>query len=168
MITNLKFQHKPKLSSFKFNPHIKNTQTYYYFYLGAYKNPLSYYIILYNESKHNILALVGKAKKPNISVVLPIQGYPKKKKLKKGRRKKEGRNKGRRSTQSPCSCGCVRDCLWINFTSQEWQQKFRYLTTRIFLLLFFVLVKKIDREQSGKWRVERVCSPHQNTTWKKV
>jgi hypothetical protein len=24
MITNLKFQHKPKLSSFKFNPHIKN------------------------------------------------------------------------------------------------------------------------------------------------
>jgi hypothetical protein len=33
--------------------------------------------------------LVGEAKKPNINVVLPIQGYPK-----KGR--KEGRNKERR------------------------------------------------------------------------
>ncbi len=107
----------------------------------------------------------ARSRNQNISVVLPIQGYPKKK-LKKGRRRKEGRNKERRWTQSPCSCGCVRDCLWINFTSQEWQQKFRYLTTRIFLLLSFVLVKKIDREQSGKWRVESLLSTP-NTTWKK-
>jgi len=33
IITNLKFQHKPKLSSFK-NPHIKIDQAIYY-YLGA-------------------------------------------------------------------------------------------------------------------------------------
>jgi hypothetical protein len=51
--------------------------------------------MLYNESKHNILAYQGKAKKPNISVVLPIQGYPKEK-LKKGRRRKEGRKKQRK------------------------------------------------------------------------
>ncbi len=67
--TNLKFQHKPgKRSSFK-NPHIKIDLLLLLFiiiiiiyYLGAYKNPLSYYI-LYNESKHKILALVGKANK---------------------------------------------------------------------------------------------------------
>jgi hypothetical protein len=50
IITNLKFQHKPKKSSFK-NPHIKIDL------LPRGQPPLSYYI-LYNESKHNILALV--------------------------------------------------------------------------------------------------------------
>jgi hypothetical protein len=50
---NLKFQHKPKISSFK-NPHIKINLLYY---LGA-KNPLRY-SLLYNESEHNFLALVG-------------------------------------------------------------------------------------------------------------
>jgi hypothetical protein len=39
--------------------------------------------------------LVGKVKKPNISVVLPIQGYPKKKKTKK-RKEEEGRKKQRK------------------------------------------------------------------------
>jgi len=44
-----------KISSFK-NPHIKIDL------LPWDQNPLSYYI-LYNESKHNILALVGKPNK---------------------------------------------------------------------------------------------------------
>ncbi len=52
-VTNLKFQHKPKISSFK-NPHIKIDLL---LLLRRGQNPLSYYI-LYNESKHNILALV--------------------------------------------------------------------------------------------------------------
>ncbi len=46
MITNLKFQHKPKISYFK-NPHIKIDLL-----LPRGQNPLSYYI-LYNESKNN-------------------------------------------------------------------------------------------------------------------
>jgi hypothetical protein len=56
--------------------------------------------MLYNESKHNILAYQGKAKKPNISVVLPIQGYPKEK-LKKGRRRKEGRKEETKKEDEP-------------------------------------------------------------------
>jgi hypothetical protein len=61
-ITNLKFQHKPKyISSFK-NPHIKIDLLL----LPRGKNPLSYYSILYNESKHNILALGGKANKTTL------------------------------------------------------------------------------------------------------
>jgi hypothetical protein len=53
-VTNLKFQHKPKY-------HLLKILIYKYTsYLGAgAKIPLA--IILYNESKHNILALVGKA-----------------------------------------------------------------------------------------------------------
>jgi hypothetical protein len=54
-ITNLKFQHKPKYHLSKIPP-IKIDL----FPRG--QNPLSYYI-LYNESKHNILALVGEANK---------------------------------------------------------------------------------------------------------
>jgi hypothetical protein len=50
-VTNLKFQHKPTISSFK-NPCIKIDLLL----LPRGQNPLSYY----NESKHNILALVGK------------------------------------------------------------------------------------------------------------
>jgi hypothetical protein len=42
-VTNLKFQHKPTISSFE-NPHIKNRPIIIY-YLGAYKNPLSYYTL---------------------------------------------------------------------------------------------------------------------------
>ncbi len=54
-ITNLKYQHKPKLSPFK-NPHIKIDLLL----PSMGQNPLSYYT-LYSESKHNILlALVGK------------------------------------------------------------------------------------------------------------
>jgi hypothetical protein len=48
-ITNLKFQHKPKISSFK-NPHLKIDL------LSRGQIPLSYYI-LYNESKYNIFCL---------------------------------------------------------------------------------------------------------------
>ncbi len=48
-ITNLKFQHKPKISSFK-NPHLKIDL------LFRGQIPLSYYI-LYNESKYNIFCL---------------------------------------------------------------------------------------------------------------
>ncbi len=54
-ITNLKIRHKPKYHLFK-NPNIKIDL------LPRGQNPLSYYT-LYNESKHNILALVGKANK---------------------------------------------------------------------------------------------------------
>ncbi len=55
LITNLKFQHKPKYHLSK-NAHIKIDLL-----LPRGHNPLSYYI-LSNESKHNILAfLVGKA-----------------------------------------------------------------------------------------------------------
>ncbi len=59
IITNLKFQHKPKYiilfqkSSYKNRPII--------YYLGV-KIPEAT-ILYYNESKHNILALVGKANK---------------------------------------------------------------------------------------------------------
>jgi len=49
IITNLKFQHKPKISSFKM-PHIKIGLN-----LRRGQNILSFYT-LYNESKHNILA----------------------------------------------------------------------------------------------------------------
>jgi hypothetical protein len=62
-ITNLKFQHKPKSSSK--NPHIKIDL------LPKGQNSLSY--ILYNESKQNIFALVGKANKsrsPNSAIPL--------------------------------------------------------------------------------------------------
>ncbi len=58
IITNLKFQHKPKWSSFK-NPHIKIDLL---LLPTRGQNPLSYYNSI-NESKHNILALVGKADK---------------------------------------------------------------------------------------------------------
>ncbi len=47
-MTNLKFQHKAKISFFK-NPHIETDL------LPRCQNPLSYYV-LYNQSKHNILA----------------------------------------------------------------------------------------------------------------
>jgi len=66
IITNLKIQHKPKISSFK-NPHMKRDLL---LLLPRGQNPLSYYT-LYNESKHNILALVGKANK-SCSKALPI------------------------------------------------------------------------------------------------
>ncbi len=57
LVTNLKFQHKPKTSSFK-NPHIKIDLL-----TRGQNHHLSYYT-LYDESKHNILALVvGKANK---------------------------------------------------------------------------------------------------------
>jgi hypothetical protein len=64
--------------------------------------------------------VVGKVKKPNISVVLPIQGYPKKK-LKKGRRRKEGRKKTKKEDEPKVHAhvDVSGDCLWINFTSQE-------------------------------------------------
>jgi hypothetical protein len=65
IITNLKFQHKPKYHLFK-NPHIKIDLLL----LPRGQNPLSY-TILYNESKHNILiALVSKANKNIPSVNL--------------------------------------------------------------------------------------------------
>jgi hypothetical protein len=41
--------------------------------LAKGKNPLSYYI-LYNESKHNILALVGEAKNWSSYLVFPCCG----------------------------------------------------------------------------------------------
>jgi hypothetical protein len=56
IIINLKFQHKPKYIIF----HIKTDLLLLLLPKG--QNPLSYYIA-YNESKHNILALVGKANK---------------------------------------------------------------------------------------------------------
>jgi len=55
-ITNLKFQHKPKYHLSK----ILISKLDLLLLRG--QNPLSYYI-LYKESKHNILALVGKANK---------------------------------------------------------------------------------------------------------
>jgi hypothetical protein len=59
-IINLKFQHKAKISSVK-NPHIKLNL------LLRGQNPLSYLVpILYDESKHNILAYQGKANKGNM------------------------------------------------------------------------------------------------------
>ncbi len=58
-ITNLKFQTQAKISSFK-NPHIKN-RPIIIITQGPIKIPEA--TILYNESKHNILAMVGKAKK---------------------------------------------------------------------------------------------------------
>jgi hypothetical protein len=64
IITNLKFQHKPKISTFK-NPHIKIDLL---LLPPRGQNPLSYFI-LYSESKHNILALVGKANKVGIHVI---------------------------------------------------------------------------------------------------
>jgi len=54
-ITNLKFQHKPKYHLFKI---LISKQTYYY--LGA-KIPQA--IVLYNGSKHNILAYQGNSNK---------------------------------------------------------------------------------------------------------
>ncbi len=51
-VTNLKFQHKPKYHLLK-NPPIKID-------LPRGQNP---FYIFYNESKHNILALVGEANK---------------------------------------------------------------------------------------------------------
>jgi len=56
-ITNLKFQHKPKY-------HVSKILIKKIDLLPKDQNPLSYYI-LYNESKHNILALVSKAKNRN-------------------------------------------------------------------------------------------------------
>jgi len=50
------FDTSQNISSFK-NPHIK------IHLLPRGQNPLSYYYILGNELKHNILALVGKANK---------------------------------------------------------------------------------------------------------
>jgi hypothetical protein len=59
------------MSSFKKKPSYKNRPIIIIYYLGAYKNPLSYYI-LYNESKHNILAYQGKAnKKKQPSYIVP-------------------------------------------------------------------------------------------------
>jgi hypothetical protein len=43
-VTNLKFQHKPKLPSFK-NTHIKIDLLFIYYLVWAYKNPLSYYTL---------------------------------------------------------------------------------------------------------------------------
>ncbi len=61
IITNLKFQHKQKISSFK-NPHIKIKQTYYLLLPSRGQNPLSYYNSIMNLKHNNILlALVGKA-----------------------------------------------------------------------------------------------------------
>ncbi len=54
-ITNLKFQHKPKY-------HLSKISLIKIDLLPRGQNPLSYYI-LYNESKHNNFALVGKANK---------------------------------------------------------------------------------------------------------
>jgi CRISPR/Cas system-associated protein Cas10 (large subunit of type III CRISPR-Cas system) len=63
-VTNIKFQHKPKY-------HLLKIIIYKYTsYLGAEaKIPLT--IILYNESKYNILALVGKAIKFDKTHVKP-------------------------------------------------------------------------------------------------
>ncbi len=55
-ITNLKFQHI-KISSFK-NPHIKIDLL-----LSRDQKSVKLLSILYNESKHNIIALAGKANK---------------------------------------------------------------------------------------------------------
>jgi hypothetical protein len=57
IITNLKFQHECKMSSFK-NAHIQ-VDPLLLLLPGRGQNPLSYYI-LYNESKHNILAKLGR------------------------------------------------------------------------------------------------------------
>ncbi len=60
IITNLKFSTQAKIIIiFQKNPHLKINRPIIY-YLGGKQNPLSYYT-LYNESKHNVLALVGKA-----------------------------------------------------------------------------------------------------------
>jgi hypothetical protein len=68
--TNLKFQHASKYPSFKKNPHIKID-----ILLPRGQNPLIYYYILYNESKHNILALVvGKANNKLPSLVHRLSG----------------------------------------------------------------------------------------------
>ncbi len=60
-VTNLKFQHKPKyhLSN---NPHTKIDLLLLLLLPSWGQNPLSYYT-RYNESKHNILALVGNTNK---------------------------------------------------------------------------------------------------------
>ncbi len=67
IITNLKFQHKAKISSFK-NPHIKMDLL-----LITQQGPKSIkLVILNNESQHNILALVCKANnicKKNIHIL---------------------------------------------------------------------------------------------------
>jgi hypothetical protein len=61
--TNLKFQHKPgkKIIFQKSSYKKKQNRPIIIYYLGA-KIPQAI-TILYNESKHNILALVGKANK---------------------------------------------------------------------------------------------------------
>jgi hypothetical protein len=62
IIANLKFQHNPKYQSFK-NPHIKIYRPIIII-INLPRGPKSLKaIILYNESKHNILALADKANK---------------------------------------------------------------------------------------------------------
>jgi len=67
IIANLKFQHKPKNVIFQKTSYKKIDLLLLLPSRG--QNPLSYYI-LYNESKHNILALVGKANNKNSSILL--------------------------------------------------------------------------------------------------
>ncbi len=61
-ITNLKFQHRPKY-------HLSKTLIIKIdlLLLPRGQNPLSCYYTLYNDTKHNILALLGKANKPRWS-----------------------------------------------------------------------------------------------------
>jgi len=58
-VTNLKFQHKPKLSSFK-NPHTKIDL------LPSGKKSLKLLYSIMNLNTHNILALAGKANKQTL------------------------------------------------------------------------------------------------------
>jgi hypothetical protein len=62
-ITNLKFQHKPKWWSFK-NPPIKIDLLLLLLLLPRGPKSLKLTTILYNESKHNILAWVGRPTRP--------------------------------------------------------------------------------------------------------
>jgi len=65
LTTTLNFQHKPKISSFK-NPRVKIDLLLLLLLLllpSRGQIPLNYYILYNNESKHNILALVGKVNK---------------------------------------------------------------------------------------------------------
>jgi len=62
IITNLKFSTQAKISSFK-NPHMKKIDLLLLLLLPRGPKSLKLLYILYNESKHTILALVGKANK---------------------------------------------------------------------------------------------------------
>ncbi len=44
-VINLKFQQKPKYHIFQKSLYKSRPIIYYYYYLGAYKNPLSYYTL---------------------------------------------------------------------------------------------------------------------------